>query len=169
VQEGGAYHEKIIQVTEALADYRLAQGEIARRALMAPGSEGRLTREQAREELSRLPYPLAEFRAPPTNAPAAPGAPSVPAGEVEFGRGRDGKLVRRAAMIVKIEGRSIRVPDDASDAEIADILAQTAGAPGAPAAASAPERRGFLGGLKDVALSAGSWLVKGAAEIPCCR
>lgn len=87
-------NEKIIQVTEALVDYRLAQGEIARRALMAPGSEGRLTREQAREELARLPYPLAEFRAPPTSAPATP---SAPAGEIEFVRGPDGKLVRRAA------------------------------------------------------------------------
>jgi hypothetical protein len=90
-------NEKIMQVTEALVDYRLAQGEIARRALMAPGSEGRLTREQAREELARLPYPLAEFRAPPTSAPPAPGAPSAPAGEIEFVRGPDGKLVRRVA------------------------------------------------------------------------
>jgi hypothetical protein len=66
-------------------------------------------------------------------------------------------------MIVKFEGRSVKVPDDATDAEIADILSQTASAPAAP---STPEPRGFLGGLKDVALSAGSGVVKGAAEIP---
>jgi hypothetical protein len=69
-------------------------------------------------------------------------------------------------MIVKFEGRSITVPDNASDAEIAEILAQTSIASGAQATASTPEPRGFLGGLKDVALSAGSGLVKGAAEIP---